>query len=177
MVPSTVQSGTTFVLKIDLADYHPSEWSASLILRGADQIDIEATPDGNFHVFSVDAQTTSSWPAGRYWYCLRIEKDGEVLQIEDGNLQILPNLPTVTAPFDGRNHVQKVLDAIEAVIENRATKDQESYAINNRQLRRTPIADLLKLRDRYKEELRRQALAKKSGSSLLGRPVFVRFGS
>lgn len=50
-------------------------------------------------------------------------------------------------------HAQKVLAAIEAVLENRATQDQDSLSIGNRQLRRTPIADLLLLRDKYKSEV------------------------
>jgi hypothetical protein len=38
--------------------------------------------------------------------------------------------------YDGRDHVRRVLDAIEAVIENRATIDQQHYQINNRSLTR-----------------------------------------
>ncbi|MGE4169136.1 MAG: hypothetical protein AB7F28_00255 [Candidatus Margulisiibacteriota bacterium] len=126
-------------------------------------------------MFESDPDTTGEWSQGKYWYALRVEKDGTIFQIQDGTVRIEADLASITAPFDGRDHVRKVLDAIEAVIEGRATIDQESYTINNRQLRRTPIADLLKLRDRYKEELRRQESAKKSGGSLLGRPVYVRF--
>jgi hypothetical protein len=61
-----------------------------------------------------------------------------------------------------------------AVIEGRATRDQERYRINNRELQRTPISDLIRLRDRYREEARRERAAAK-GQSLLGRRVLTRF--
>ena len=52
-------------------------------------------------------------------------------------------------------HVRRVIDAIEAVIERRATKDQKSYSIDGRSLERTPIDELLLLRDRYRAEWQR----------------------
>ena len=71
-----------------------------------------------------------------------------------------PDIAQLAAGHDARSHVQRVLDAIEAVLEKRATLDQEQYRINNRELRRTPIADLLKLRDRYRMELQRAKAAR-----------------
>lgn len=73
----------------------------------------------------------------------------------------------------GLDHIHRVLESIEAVIEKRATIDQERYTINNRELWRTPIPQLLELRDRYRAELRR-AMAAKSGG-LFNQAVRVRF--
>ena len=66
---------------------------------------------------------------------------------------------TSTAAFDDRTHARTVLDAIEAVIESRATKDQERYSIAGRELWRTPIPTLLKLRQHYKAEVAAQEAA------------------
>ena len=74
-----------------------------------------------------------------------------------------PDIAQLAAGHDARSHVQRVLDAIEAVLEKRATLDQERYRINNRELVRTPVADLLKLRDRYRGELARMKAASKGG--------------
>lgn len=173
-IPSSVQSGATFKLTLALSRYPASDWEASLILRGPETIDIDSEADDDQHTFEVSAEDTKDWKAGQYWYCLRVTKDDEVRQIEEGTIEVKPDLDQVTGVYDGRDHVQKVLDAIEAVIEGRASKDQESYKINNRELRRTSITDLLLLRDRYKRELERQHLANRNGNSLLGRPVRVR---
>ena len=53
---------------------------------------------------------------------------------------------------DLRSHAKKVLDAIEAVIENRATVDQSSFSIAGRSLSRMSIDELLTLKNRYKAE-------------------------
>lgn len=62
-------------------------------------------------------------------------------------------VPVVAHHFDVTTHATKVLAAIEAVIEGRATVDQQSYTIEGRTLQRTPMQDLLLLRDRYKREV------------------------
>ncbi len=96
-----------------------------------------------------------------------------VVEIEAGQITIKPDLASISATHDGRNHVQRVLDAIEAVLERRATQDQEKYKINNRELWRTPLSELLVLRDRYRSELRRMRAAAKGG--LFDQAVRVRF--
>lgn len=53
----------------------------------------------------------------------------------------------------GESHAQRVLAAIEAVLERRATVDQQSYGIEGRSLARMPIGDLLRFRDRYRAEV------------------------
>jgi hypothetical protein len=70
-----------------------------------------------------------------------------------GGVEILANPATVAAGYDNRGHARKVLDAIEAVLEQRASVDQQSYSINGRHLARTPIAELLRLRSVYRAQV------------------------
>ena len=74
------------------------------------------------------------------------------------------------------SHAERVLAAIEAVLERRASTDQMNYSIEGLSLARTPITDLLTLRDRYKAEVTRQkqAAAFKEVPGR-GRQVFTRF--
>ncbi|WP_123711612.1 hypothetical protein [Sinobacterium caligoides] len=74
---------------------------------------------------------------------------------------------------DDRTHAKRVLAAIEAVIEKRASRDQMAYSIDSRSLSRTPIADLMLLRDRYKTMVAMED-KKAAGVSLIGR-LRVRF--
>jgi hypothetical protein len=68
------------------------------------------------------------------------------------------------------------LDAIEATIEGRASKDQESYSIQGRSLARTPIADLILLRGKYKAEYVQMQRAEKLRNGLgHGGNIKVRF--
>lgn len=174
-LPTEIVAGVTLDIPITLTAHPAKEgWALSLILRGPQAIDIVAQADGDTHRITADATVTAEWAAGGYWYALRVTDGAEVVQVESGRINVAPDLAQVSDTYDGRGHVDRVLDAIEAVIEGRATKDQESYKINNRELQRTPIGELLKLRDRYRDEARRKRAAKK-GRSLLGRPVLVRF--
>lgn len=157
-----------------LTAYPAPDWTLKAILRGPSAIDLTADPNGRAHRFSASAAATAEWEPGRYALSLRAERDGEVLEVDTGTIEIRPDIEAAAAgEVDARSHVQRVLDAIEAVIEKRATIDQERYTINNRELWRTPIEDLLKLRNFYKSELRR-INAQKSGR-LFDQTVRIRF--
>jgi len=92
---------------------------------------------------------------GRYWWQLRASNSTDTVLVEAGDTIVHPDLSTVPSGYDGRGHAERVLEAIEAVIEGRATIDQQSYQINNRSLSRTPIADLMRLRSHYRNEVAR----------------------
>lgn len=94
------------------------------------------------------------------------------MEAGNGQITILPDLASAGDGFNGKTHAQRTLEAIEAVIEKRATMDQERYRINNRELYRTPIADLLKLRDLYRLEVAREKQAQ-CGKNPFGRKVRV----
>lgn len=174
-IPESITAGTTLAFTLALTAFPASDWSLALILRGSQSIDLKSTPDGRLHVFTVSATDTAAWAAGDYWYSLRASNGTEVHEIDSGTLKVLPDLVGVGSDFDGRTHAERTLEAIEAVIEGRASKDQDSYRINNRELRRTSISQLLKLRDVYRNEVRRLKAARK-GRNTLGRPVLARFG-
>lgn len=174
-IPERMTAGTTLAVSLALTAYPATEWSATLILRGATSIDLASEPDGRLHAFRADAETTREWSAGDYWYSLRVTDGTEVHEVDTGTLKVLPDLAAADADYDGRTHAERTLEAIEAVIEGRASKDQDSYRINNRELRRTSIEQLLKLRDVYRNEVRRLRAARR-GRNTLGRPVLARFG-
>jgi hypothetical protein len=97
-----------------------------------------------------------------------------VLEVSFGIMEVLPDLAAVSAPYDARSDNEKALEAIEAVLGKRATLDQDRYKINNRELWRTPISDLLKLRDVYRAAVRRER-ARNAGRSQWGRLIPVTF--
>ena len=122
-------------------------------MRGPIAINLAATIDGDEFVFSADASTTATWSAGDYWYSVRVTSGSAVQELESGQVTVLPDMATASSGYDGRTQAEIALAAIEAVLANRATKDQDRYRINNRELYRTSISDLLKLRYRDWETL------------------------
>jgi hypothetical protein len=173
ILPEKISAGLTFSQFVTLTAYHPTDWALSAVLRGPIAINLTATAEGAQHKFSASAETTGSWPPGVYWYSVRASDGVETVEVETGQLTIAPDLAIAGNNYDGRTHAQITLQAIEAVIEKRATLDQERYRINNRELYRTPIADLLKLRDYYRAQVRQEQAATR-GKNLFGGTVRVR---
>lgn len=171
LFPRTLGAGMSLAHPLVLVDRPAPAWSVVAALRGPMPIDLVAAPDGSGHRFQVPAAVTSTWLPGCYALSVRARRGEEVVEIDAGSVTIRPDISQLGAGHDARDHVERTLAAIEAVLEKRATMDQERYRINNRELWRTPIPELLKLRDRYKAELARMQAARRG--DLFGRAVRV----
>lgn len=148
-------------------------------------MNVAATASGSDFLISIPAATTAGYTAsdrargqsGYVWeaYMTRLSDSARV-RLGYGTLDVVANLAAQAAGFDARSHVKKVLDAIEAVLENRATLDQQEYEIHGRKLVRTTVPDLLKLRDHYKTEYQKELDSEKVRRGLgTGRRVVTRF--
>ena len=155
-IPPVLNAGVTFSTQFTFKDFPASSWTAKLILRGPASIDIPGEASGDSFIFSADAATTEAWSPGEYWFVIRVYQDSEVVEVRKGQTSVAPDMANVPDGYDGRTYAERVLDAINAVIEKRASVDQQSYRINDRELNRTPIADLLKLRDQFRSEVNRE---------------------
>lgn len=165
--PATLRAGDTATWLITLADYPASAgWSLEYTLINASgKVTFSSTAQGDSHLVRVLPATTGAWSAGAYaWQC-RVKNGTDVFTIRSGSIEILANFAGLAAS-DQRSHAQKVLAALEAWIENRDPAVAE-YEIAGRRMKYIPITELLKLRDRYRREVRGQ-----SGKS--GR-IYVRF--
>jgi hypothetical protein len=176
--PLSVYAGDTWKWRReDLAsDYPASAWTLTYYLtRAASKVTIVATADGDNFVVTVAKATTAAIAAGSYFWAAFASSATERAKIDSGTIEVLPDL-AASAALDRRTHGQKVLDAIEAVIEGRATVDQVGYTIGGRRLDKTPIADLLMLRGHYKDEVAGEQIAERIANGL-GNPrrILARF--
>lgn len=180
--PTEVRAGDTVKwTRDDLTATYPASggWSLDYYLRNATaSIDIGTSANAEDpDAFDVDetAATTAGWAAGEYRWIARVSKGAEVYTVETGTLLVKANL-AAAGGVDDREHAEKVLTAIEAVIEGRASKDQASYTIGNRSLSRTSLPDLLALRDKYRKEVARLRAEERLAQGLnSGRTVHTRF--
>jgi len=178
-VPSDLVLGDTWVWTRDLTDYPATTYTAVWYLENKDGV-ISVTPSASGSTFSatVAAATTATYAAGEYRWRLVVTKisDSTRTSVESGWVSVLAN-PAAAGKYDWRSHARRTLDAIEAVIEGRASSDQESMSIAGRSLSRIPIAELLKFRDYYKQEVGSEKAAEAVAAGL-GNPkrIFVRFG-
>lgn len=136
--------------------------------------DAMAAADVDLFAFFGNA-TTATWTAGEYSWSSWVEKSGARYVVDSGVVTLLANPETASA-FDGRTHARKTLDAIEALIEGRASLDQQEYQIGGRMLKRMPVADLLRMRSLYQSEVAKEIASNKLAAGLgVGSKIQVRF--
>jgi hypothetical protein len=105
----------------------------------------------NFRTTPRDYTADQGWALT---YLLVPRAGGERLQVEtvaDGASFLVQ-----ASALDVRTQSEVALDAINAVLANRATMDQQNYAIGGRSLSRMQVADLLALRQHYVREIKRE---------------------
>lgn len=186
-------AGDTLDFYDDVPEFPPSGgWTLKyrLIPRFASPaqspITITASAEGERYRVQAAAGVTTGWVPGWYGWSRWVEKTGPIRQsLGYGQIRVLTNPETSPAQgsYDTRSHNRKVLEAIEAVIEGRASSSQRemvSYAIGNRSQSFDPNeskASLLELRSKYlwlvKNEDDRDALAAGLPNP---RDVHIRFG-
>ena len=165
----------------DLSDDYTSAYALSYefnIVDGSTHTNftISATEVSDVYYVEVGSSTTANYTKGNYQWFAYITRsaDSERIMIDDGFLEVIDNYATTTS--DIRSHAKVVLDAIEAVIENRATIDQQSMSIAGRSLSRMSIDDLLNFRNQYKNEyLRELKKARVKNGSSSGSIIKVKF--
>tara|TARA_R100000781_G_scaffold5298_2_gene5971 strand:+ start:1093 stop:1680 length:588 start_codon:yes stop_codon:yes gene_type:complete len=181
--PDTLVVGDRWVWRRDdlVSDYPLDEYALEYRFTedstgNTNAFTIAATEAESTYLVEIASAVTASLTAGDYQWAAFIirSSDNQRVVIDQGRTEILPNLQNTTA--DLRSHAKKVLDAIEAVLENRASQDQMSYSIAGRSLSRMSIDDLMTFRNRYRAEyLREIKLARIKNKQDSGNTIKVRF--
>lgn len=123
---------------------------------------------------TVSAAVSGALDPGDYKWYAQIIDGTEVYTVDSGTFTVFPD-PTATS-YDARTHVKKTLDAINAVIEGKATKDQEAWTVEGRSVSRYSFESLMALRDKYQVYYREELAAEKIARGLGGgRNIRVRF--
>lgn len=183
MLPTTIYAGDSLDFDTVVAGYSAADgWALTFRLvpqaQGGSPVSISTLANGEAHNANVSASTTASWGAGAYTWLAYVTKAGERFTVANGRLEIAANPATAAAGLDTRTHARKVLEAIDALIEGRATVDQEEISIAGRSLKRIPVPDLIKLRQTYVAEVRREDDAARIAAGMgTSRRVYVRFAS
>jgi hypothetical protein len=177
ILPAKISAGLTFSTLVTRTAYPATGWQLSVSLRGPAVINLEGVADGVQHKLEASAATTAAWAPGLYVYSARVSADGVVIEIDAGRVEVLADVTQLPGGSDMRSHARIVLENIRAVLEKRATMDQQRYVISTpngpRELWRTPIKDLLALEATYLSRVRAEEAAAR-GSNVFGREVRVR---
>lgn len=165
--PLEITAGDILQWELYLSDYLPSDgWTLKYALRGPVAIDFSSTPDGQSHKIDIPGDTSKGYAAGSYSWARYVEKaDGSRVTLATGRIKINPDLVSQVAGYDGRSHAEKVLEAIERVIEGRASKGDQELAFDGKKIVKMTVQELITLRQKYRNEVRaeRGKQLKKSG--------------
>jgi hypothetical protein len=159
-IPASIVLGDFVQFKLTeySTDYDNSLHTMALILRsgtGANvEITINATNTGSDYLFSAASSVTANYTYGHYHYQLEVVETSSSnrLVVDTGEIDILPDLDVNNV--DPREHSEKMLQKIEAVLENRADGDLSSYSIAGRSLTKMSPDELLTWRDYYRREVK-----------------------
>lgn len=180
--PAAFIKGDTVKFTKSLPDYLPADgWALSyaFVLEAAssDQQTVDATDNGDgSHLITISATDSAGFSVGWYAWQATVTKAAERYTVAAGRVQVKPDFATLTSGYDARSHVKKVLDAIEAVLEQRATEEQSYIMIGQTQITNIPHGDLLALRSKYLAEYRSEQAAERiARGEASGRQIRVRF--
>lgn len=178
--PAELRAGDTWEWRREdlAADYPASAWTLTYRFKNAaGGFEVIAAADGDAFAVTVAAATTAAYAAGTYAWAAQVVSGATKKTVDSGTFKVLPNLfaGQATAASDQRTHARKTLEAVEAVIEGRASLDQEEFQIGGRMLKRMPIADLLRFRAFYKGEVDREQAAEALANGMgVARKIQVR---
>lgn len=122
--------------------------------------------DGISYRTQVAPAVTAAYVAGEYAWNSWVAKTGARQSVESGQVTLLPDPAVTVAPMDNRSHARKVLESIQAVIEGRATVDQQEYSIGDRTLKLTPVPDLILLKQHFQREVAKEDNATRLANGL-----------
>lgn len=137
---------------------------------------ISGVADGAGFVVTIPKATSAAYVAGVYTLFGWVSKGSEQYEVYNGEVEVLVDLSALTAGYDTRPHVKKVLDALEAVIEGRATEKEKSLSIGGQAIELMTMAELRIEWNRYskyyQDYLAEQRIAAGKPS---GRKILLRF--
>ena len=155
-IPAEIYAGFKTAWTLKSSEYPASEYIIKYTLKklGSAPITLIGTADGNDHLFVISSTASADYEAGTYYYqCYVEDSGGELFPISTGKTEVKATLLGQSDAFDPRTHAQKCLEAIEAVIEGRATSNQSSVKVGTKELRYYSFTELLGLRAYYINEV------------------------
>jgi hypothetical protein len=125
------------------------------------------TEDGSTWTGEAD---TADWSPGIYRFEVWVSLDDSTRRIEErGTLTVAASLETEEGgtDFDPRSRAQRMVEKLEAMLEGNASKGVRRYKINNRELERYSVGELMELLAYWKRQAAIEA-RKAKGISVLG---------
>lgn len=160
-------------------DYANTAHTLTFVARSGEGANVEftitATNTDDDYLFTAASTVTENYVAGLYHYQIEVlqTSSSNRIVVDQGELEVVVDLDVNAV--DPRTHAEKMLQKIEAVLENRADGDLSSYSIAGRSISKMTPEELLTWRDYYRREVKAHQRkldikhGRKTGSTILMR--------
>ncbi len=128
---------------------------------------------GDAHLIEISTTSSAVFLPGEYRYQLHVSNGDERYLVETGPLAIVADFAAISDSYDARSHVKKVLDALEASIEGRASKTQVLQTLAGVQIQHMGLDQQIKLRGVYAAKYEQEQIA--AGTKRANRIIRPRF--
>lgn len=157
-IPTTIRAGDSCQWYHADPDYSPDDeyvLTYSLLFPSG-KISIVANDNGDGQWLVTLTAAANVLPANETisWAAV-VTKDDERVTVNSGRLTSLPDLATM-ASHDGRTHIQKVLTALEARLEARASEEQLELTIGDKQVKLMTLGELIAAKKKYSAMLKQE---------------------
>jgi len=177
--PVSFYAGDSVRWKRSLGDFPASQgWTLSYVLvkEGTPPITVTAQADGDDHAVSIAPTVSAQYAPGVYRWQAFVEKDADRFTIGEGTIEIKADFATQTMGFDARSHVQRMVDALRARLEKRASNDQMEMMVGGEKLALIPMHRVRELLSSYETQLAIERKAERIAKGLGGGGnILVRF--
>lgn len=179
-VPTAIVQGVSVAWTWSSGDYLPADgWTLVYAFEGPSALDVAGVVDGDgFRVDLTTVQTASLLPGFYRWqaFVARGGPPAERELVGAGALEVCLDFLTSSATGQQKSFARRMVEAIQAQLEGRATDGQASMSINGRSISRIPILELEQILTRFEARLRAEEAALAQGATPgKRRPVKVRF--
>ena len=120
------------------------------LVSAANKISITAQASTDDYLITLAKADTADYVPAIYSWQAYVTKSDERYMVDSGRLEILPDFAAKSAAgYDNRSHVKRVLDSLEATLEQRATKDQSAIVLAGEVVGKMPIQRVLEFYNQY----------------------------
>lgn len=150
--------------RILIADSFAGIATGMLYLRGPSSLDVAGVVSGDSIEFDLN---TEGLDPGLYSVAIWAVVDGQDCQVFRSRMQLLADIANQVAGTDQRTQAERIVEALEDFIERGASSPHRRYKINNRELERHTMREVLDLLNYYRRrvaaETRKRTGRKRAG--------------
>ncbi len=146
-IPDSFLAGETVEWKDSFTKYPANDgWTMRWRFRGNHKLDVNSVADGGSFKTTLSSTQSSDLSHGNYAFQALVEKSDKKYFVRQGIVEVVRSLADYEEPFDTRTYEEQLLEAVEAVLLNRATEKHASYTIGNRNISLLSPTELMKMR-------------------------------